>query len=115
MEILTQAEVAFRLGVSPRTVARLRAAGELAFLPGRPVRVRVAEVDRWILAQEARGKWLGKLHQQASAAVASQRSACAGQRPEFGNYGGQNAMMLQIARGRAVKVAGRRTGTKPKA
>lgn len=46
--LVTQAEAAELLRVSVRTVARLRAAGELPFLPGRPVRIDTADLERYI-------------------------------------------------------------------
>lgn len=46
--LVTQTEAAAILRVSVRTVARLRAAGELPYLPGRPVRIETADIDRYI-------------------------------------------------------------------
>jgi hypothetical protein len=43
-DLLTEAEVALRLRCSPSKVKRLRLAGKLAYLPGRPVMIREAAV-----------------------------------------------------------------------
>lgn len=46
--LLTQAEVAKRLRVTVRTIYSMRAAGELANIPGRPVRIPEDQVDAYI-------------------------------------------------------------------
>lgn len=43
-ELLTQAEAAARLGCSISAIKRLRRAGVLSWIPGRPVRVYAADV-----------------------------------------------------------------------
>lgn len=48
MTLLTQEEVARLLRRSVRTIARMRATGELPFLPGRPVLIRQADVENYI-------------------------------------------------------------------
>jgi excisionase family DNA binding protein len=48
MPLLTQDEVAVILRCSPQTVRRLRIAGKLPYLPGRPIKVRSEDLDRWI-------------------------------------------------------------------
>lgn len=63
LKILTQAEAAERLGCSPRAVARLRAAGKLAYIPGRPVRIDEADLVDYMerAAAEAEAKRKAKL------------------------------------------------------
>jgi excisionase family DNA binding protein len=53
--LVTASDVADRLGCSRRTVQRLLLAGEIRCVPGKPVRVVAADVDRFI---ERRSKWL---------------------------------------------------------
>ena len=48
MELLTQQEAATRLRVSVKTVQRLRQAGQLAYLPGPPVRIPADELERYV-------------------------------------------------------------------
>jgi excisionase family DNA binding protein len=48
MQLITQAEAATQLRVSLSTLRRLRKAGELRFIPGRPVRVPVDDVNAFI-------------------------------------------------------------------
>ncbi|MEF2549275.1 helix-turn-helix domain-containing protein [Aurantimonas sp. E1-2-R+4] len=61
--ILTQVEAAKRLNCSPRVVARLRAAGKLTYIPGRPVRIVEADLVDYIerAAAEAEEKRKAKL------------------------------------------------------
>jgi len=47
-KLLTEPEVAEMLRCTPRTVARLRKAGMLTFIPGRPVRIDEADVWAYI-------------------------------------------------------------------
>lgn len=47
-ELLTQQEVAARLRRSVASIARLRRAGELAYLPGSPVMIPASEVDDYL-------------------------------------------------------------------
>lgn len=46
--LLTQVEVAERLRKTVKTVARLRAQGQLAYLPGRPVLIAEDELERYL-------------------------------------------------------------------
>jgi excisionase family DNA binding protein len=55
--LLTEAEVAALLRCSQQTVARLRYAGKLAYIPGRPVKIRQEDFDRWLVCN--RGKRIG--------------------------------------------------------
>ena len=48
MTLLTQEEVARMLRRSVRAIARLRATGELPFLPGRPVLMRQVDIENYI-------------------------------------------------------------------
>ena len=47
-QLVTQAEAAVRLCVSLSTLRRLRKAGELRFIPGRPVKVPLEDVEAFI-------------------------------------------------------------------
>ena len=112
-EFLPPKEVAARLGVSTRTVARLRAAGELeaVTLPGMGVRYRAGDLDDWILKQQRVLSCGGKLRDLV--AVASLTSDLQSVSRGFGNCGGPSGMLLRVARVRAVSLAGRQTGAKP--
>lgn len=46
--LITQAEAAARLSVSVRTLHKLRVAGEIAYIPGRPVRIPEGEIEAYI-------------------------------------------------------------------
>lgn len=48
MKMLTQGEVANRLGVSQTTVKRLRLDGKLIYIPGRPILIDQADLDTYI-------------------------------------------------------------------
>lgn len=50
--LLTQQEVAEVLRRSVKSVARLRLAGELAWLPGSPVMIPAAELDAYVARRE---------------------------------------------------------------
>jgi excisionase family DNA binding protein len=54
--LITQAEAANRLGVSIRTMSKLRAEGELAYIPGRPVKIPETEVTDYIRRKLVRAK-----------------------------------------------------------
>lgn len=47
-QLVTQAEAAERLCVSLSTLRRLRKGGELRFIPGRPVKVPLEDIDAYI-------------------------------------------------------------------
>lgn len=81
MRLLTQAEVAERLRVSVRTVARLRADGELPYLPGRPVRIAESDLGDYL---ERRKRWLrtrpiASRRTFASRGTEAATGSCAGQ------------------------------------
>lgn len=46
--LMTQQEVAARLRRSVKSIARLREAGELAYLPGSPIMIPASEVDDYL-------------------------------------------------------------------
>ncbi len=71
--LLTQAEVAKILRCHPNTVARLRNAGEIAFLPGTPVKFRPEDVERWLLRNLTR-RVGHAAKREAKAAKAARRS-----------------------------------------
>jgi excisionase family DNA binding protein len=54
MPLLTQDEVAVILRCSPQTVRRLRIDGKLPYLPGRPIKIRSEDLDRWVAKNTVR-------------------------------------------------------------
>ena len=52
--LLTEDQVAARLRRSKRSIARLRAHGKLAYIPGRPVRITEDELERYIRREAVR-------------------------------------------------------------
>jgi excisionase family DNA binding protein len=48
MELITEKEAAELLKVSTKTVSRLRAAGEIPFIRGRPIRIRLKDLLEYI-------------------------------------------------------------------
>jgi excisionase family DNA binding protein len=54
--LLTQDEVAAILRCHPSTVARLRYAGELSYIPMRPVKIRSEDVERWMAKNRLRAQ-----------------------------------------------------------
>ncbi|API60585.1 hypothetical protein BSL82_15880 [Tardibacter chloracetimidivorans] len=48
MRLLTQADVALVLKVSVKTISRLRQAGELPYIPGKPVLIREADLEKYV-------------------------------------------------------------------
>jgi hypothetical protein len=115
-EYLSSAEVAQRLGVSPRTVARWRKAG-LASLGGgaRGVRLRWSDVLAWLDGGKGKSKggasWDAteqlKLDRELAQVFLKQHLAKTG--PGSGKYDGLNTILLRVGRAHAVRVAGRQT------
>jgi hypothetical protein len=111
-EYLSSAEVAQRLGVSPRTVARWRKAG-LASLGGgaRGVRLRWSDVLAWLDRDRRKGgaSWdateQSKLNRELAQVSLKQLLAKTG--PGSGKSDGLNMMLLRAGRAHAVRVAGR--------
>jgi excisionase family DNA binding protein len=52
--LVTQDEFAKLLRCSTQTIRRLRLAGEIAYLPGRPVKFRQEDIDRWLARNAGR-------------------------------------------------------------
>ncbi|SFK86033.1 helix-turn-helix domain-containing protein [Methylorubrum salsuginis] len=50
-KLLTEAEVAERLNCSVARIRKLRAAGRLAFLPGRPVLITEADFEAFVVTE----------------------------------------------------------------
>jgi excisionase family DNA binding protein len=51
VKLITQDEAAKRLGVSSSTVKRLRIDGKLTYIPGRPVLIDEADLEKYIAAK----------------------------------------------------------------
>lgn len=52
--LLLESEAALRLRCSPSTVKRLRLAGKLAYVPGRPVKIEAADIDAYVESMKTR-------------------------------------------------------------
>lgn len=51
MKLITQDEAARRLGVSSSTVKRLRIDGKITYIPGRPVLIDEADLEKYTTAK----------------------------------------------------------------
>ncbi len=96
----SQADVARHLAVSVRTVERLRAAGALPWVPGRPVRIAWIEVKHYIERTE-----ITRCENQKLPAVAL-RQALPSTAAAFGKSAGQNTTLLRAVRALALTRAG---------
>lgn len=117
VQLWTQKEVAARLGVSEKTVQRLRLSGALAFVPGKPVRVRSDEVARWVAEREKDGQeWLSnrELEARARGPENCPTQGLSRTTGASGKSAGPNATKLRAVRALAVIRPGRLTGKKPK-
>lgn len=103
----SQADVARHLGVSVRTVARLRAAGELPWVPGRPVRIAWLAVKAYAEKVERTGCESQRPAVPASALTHALRSTEAA----YGKFAGQSSTLLRAVRAHAVTRAGQLTRT----
>lgn len=102
---MRQTEVARRLGVSVRTVARWRADEGLAFVPGRPVLLDWSVVERFLKDREVRVDPWGD-----EKILASLTQSWPSTGPGSGNCAGLNTIRLRVARSHALSLAGRLTG-----
>ncbi|WP_245295732.1 helix-turn-helix domain-containing protein [Rhizobium rhizosphaerae] len=65
--MLTEPEVAERLRCSTSKIKRLRAAGKLAYLPGRPVLIDERDLDAFISGQKRIGRELERPSNETAA------------------------------------------------
>lgn len=72
--LLTQQEVSVRLRRSVASVARLRKAGELAYLPGSPVMIPASEVDAYLERKMVARQEKEQAVQQARSPTPQQRA-----------------------------------------
>lgn len=106
-EWLTQDEAAARLGVSRRTVERLRAEGALPYRPGRPVRISAAAIEDYLSRSEVVAAWEGDAKRLLPASFLKRALRSTGQ--ACGKSDGLRSMQRAIL-AHAVIRAGRGTG-----